>query len=204
MHYQFGSQQYIRTLLSRINHLHNRAVRIVCGLHKSEHVSRHRQAIGWLSVPLLTQHRTLFSMLDQYKWWGILLNPPMQFGRHHTHNTRCLVHFAIIARCRLELTKRHFQHKAINYIVEPTATATFQWLTVYSSQSLFVIVCCIYYIVSCICIVCCSFVAFTCISFVYFGMEEQLCQMLESKQMNQIKSNQIIDVQTLKLMSIIM
>ena len=43
---------------SRINHLHNRAVRIVCGLHKSEHVSRHHQAIGWLSMPLLTQHRT--------------------------------------------------------------------------------------------------------------------------------------------------
>ena len=45
--------------LSRINCLHNRAVCIVRGLHKSEHVSRHRQAIEWLSMPLLTQHRML-------------------------------------------------------------------------------------------------------------------------------------------------
>ena len=37
---------------------------IVCGLRKSDHVSRHRQAIGWLSVPLLTQHHTLCGMLD--------------------------------------------------------------------------------------------------------------------------------------------
>ena len=51
---------------SRINHLHNRAVRIVCGLHKSEHVSRHHQAIGWLSMPLLTRHRTSCAKLDQY------------------------------------------------------------------------------------------------------------------------------------------
>ena len=37
--------------LSRIDRLHSRAVRIVCGLSKSDHVSRHRQAIGWLFVP---------------------------------------------------------------------------------------------------------------------------------------------------------
>ena len=61
--------------LSRINRLHNRAIRIVCGLRKSDHVSGHRQAIGWLSVPLLTQHRTLCGMLDQYAGRGILLNP---------------------------------------------------------------------------------------------------------------------------------
>ena len=54
--------------LSRINHLHNRAVHIVCRLRKSDYVSRHCQAIGWLSVPLLTQHRTLCAMLDQYSY----------------------------------------------------------------------------------------------------------------------------------------
>ena len=82
--------------LSRINHLHNRAVRIVCGFHKSDHVSRHCQASGWLSVPLLTQYRTLCAMLDQYTCRGILLNPPIQFGRYHTHNTRCPVHLYIL------------------------------------------------------------------------------------------------------------
>ena len=101
--------------LSRINRLHNRAVRIVCGLRKSENVSRHCQAIGWLSMPLLTQHRTLCAMLDQYTCRGILLNPPIQFGRHHTYNTRCPVHCAMVARCRLALSKRHFRQKAITW-----------------------------------------------------------------------------------------
>ena len=82
--------------LSRINRLHNRAVHIVCGLRKSETVSRHPQAIGWPSVPLLTQHHTLCAMLDQYTCRGILLNPPIQFGRHHTHNTRCPVYSTMV------------------------------------------------------------------------------------------------------------
>ena len=101
--------------LSRINRLYNRAVHIVCGLHKSVHASRHRQDIGWLSVPLLTQHRTFCAMLDQYTCRGILLNPPIQFGHHHTYNTRRPVHSTMITWCRLELSKRHFCQKAITW-----------------------------------------------------------------------------------------
>ena len=74
-----------------------------------------RQAIGWLSVPLLTQHRTLCGMLDQYAGRGILLHPPIQFGRQHTYSTRCPAHFAMIARCRLALSKRHFLQKATSW-----------------------------------------------------------------------------------------
>ena len=96
----WGAAVYQNSLFI-INHLHNRAVHTVCGLHKSDHVSRHCQASGWLSVPLLTQHRTLCAMLDQCTCQGILLNPPIQFGRYHTHNTRCPVHFAVVAQCRL-------------------------------------------------------------------------------------------------------
>ena len=49
--------------------------------YKSEYVSRHRQAIGWLSVPLLTQHHTLCAMLDQphIHVEAILLNLPIKF-----------------------------------------------------------------------------------------------------------------------------
>ena len=101
--------------LSRINRLHNRAIRIVCGLRKSDHVSGHRQAIGWLSVPLLTQHRTLCGMLDQYAGRGILLNPSIQFGRQHSYSTRCPAHFAVIDRCRLALSKRHFRQKVTSW-----------------------------------------------------------------------------------------
>ena len=40
--------------------------------------SKHSQAIGWLSVHLLTQHCTLCDMLDLYinQGNGISLNPP--------------------------------------------------------------------------------------------------------------------------------
>ena len=61
--------------LLRLNRLHNKAVRITCGLHKSDHISSHRQSIGWLPVSLLIQHRTLCAMMDQYTGRGIQFNP---------------------------------------------------------------------------------------------------------------------------------
>ena len=77
MPYQFGGQQYIRIVNPELaNQLLNRVVCIVCGLHKSEHVSSHRQAICWLSVPLLTQRHTLCAMfvviLDHFRKLHIL------------------------------------------------------------------------------------------------------------------------------------
>ena len=101
--------------LSRINRLHNRGVRITCGLRKSEHVSNHRRTIGWLSPQVLIQHRTLGAMLDQYINRGIPLTPRIKFGRHHAYNTRCPIHFAEIARCRLALSKRHFCNRATTW-----------------------------------------------------------------------------------------
>ena len=101
--------------LLRLNRLHNRAIRITCGLRKSDHVSSHRQTIGWLPVSLLIQHRTLCAMMDHYIGRGIQFNPPLQFGRLHTHNTRCPTHFASVCRCRLALTKRHFRQKATTW-----------------------------------------------------------------------------------------
>ena len=64
-------------------------------------------------MPLLTQYRTLCAMLDQYTCQSILLNPPIQFGCHHTYNTGCPVRSAMIAQWRLALSKRHFHQKAI-------------------------------------------------------------------------------------------
>ena len=54
-------------------------------------------------------------MLDQYTSRGILLNPHIQYGRHHTHDTRRPLHFAMIARCRLALSKHHFRHQATTW-----------------------------------------------------------------------------------------
>jgi len=83
--------------LFRITWLHNRGVCVTCELCKSENVSNHCQTIGWLSIPLLIQHRTLCAMLDHYTSRGILFIPPIQYGCHHTHETRCPTHFANIA-----------------------------------------------------------------------------------------------------------
>ena len=98
MLYQFGGQQYTaKNFPSRINQLHNRVVCITCGLRKSEHVSSYCQTLGWLSAPLLIQH-TPCAMLDQYTMASrdILLDPPIQYGCHHTYDTRCPMHFAMI------------------------------------------------------------------------------------------------------------
>ena len=96
--------------LSRINRLYNRAVHIVCGLHKLDHVYRHCQAIGWLSVFLLTPHRTLYAVRSIcVKVFYLIL--PFKFGRHHTHNTRCPVLSTLTMSESL-------------YMVKLTATAT--------------------------------------------------------------------------------
>ena len=101
--------------LSRINRLHNRAVCITRGLHKSEHVSSHRQTIGWLSASSLIQQRTLCATLDQYTSRSILLNPHIQYGCYHTPDTKYPLHFATIA---LALSKHHFCHQATSYMME--------------------------------------------------------------------------------------
>ena len=92
-----------------MHRLHNQALRITCGLQKYDNISDHRQNIGWLMVSSLIQHRTLCAMMDQYTGRGIQLNPLLQFGRLHIHNTRYPAHFVSIC---LALTTCHFRQKA--------------------------------------------------------------------------------------------
>ena len=94
--------------LVRLNSLHNRALRITCGLRKYDHISDHRRNLGWLLVSSLIQHHTLCAMMDQYTGRGIQLNPLLQFGRLHIYNTRCPAHFVSICQCRLAHPNRHF------------------------------------------------------------------------------------------------
>ena len=114
-----GTSAVHQDSLLRLNCLYNRAIRITCCLHKSDHISIHCQTIGWLPVSLLIQHRTLCAMMDQFTGRGIQFNPPLQFRQLHTHNTRCPTLFASICWCRLALTKCHFWQKATvpNFIV---------------------------------------------------------------------------------------
>ena len=97
---------------------------------KAEYVFRHQQAIGWLSMPLLIQHRTLCYVIPLYES-KYLLNPSIQFRCHHTHNIRCSVYFVIIIWCRLALSKCRKN----------------SWLYAFC-----------FIIILCTCIVCCNFV----------------------------------------------
>ena len=44
-------------LCSRLHHLYNCAVRVVCGL--SDHVANSRHTLGWLSLDNLMKHRAV-------------------------------------------------------------------------------------------------------------------------------------------------
>ena len=64
---------------------------------------------------IMFQHHALGAMLEQYIGQGILLDPRIQFGRHHTYNTRCPSHFAEITQCKLPRCKHHFRQKATSW-----------------------------------------------------------------------------------------
>ena len=82
--------------LLRFNRLHNRALRITCGLRKSDRISNHCQTIGWLPLSLLIKHCTVCAMMDQYTGRGIQFNLSLEFGWLHTYNTKCSTHFASV------------------------------------------------------------------------------------------------------------
>ena len=73
--------------------MHNRAVRLCKSLHKYDHVSHHYQSLNWLPFEFLVQHRSLCAMNKLFKFQRIPLDPPIVFGRIHSHQTRIRVFF---------------------------------------------------------------------------------------------------------------
>ena len=97
--------------LVRLNHFHNRALRITCGLRKLAIIVR---TLAGFRIFIDTASHPLCHDGPIY-WGGIPFNPLLQFGRLHIHNTRCPAHFVSVCRCRLALTTRHFRQKATKW-----------------------------------------------------------------------------------------
>ena len=79
-----------RDSLSRLSCLHNRGIRLTCGLRKYDHMSQHRTRLGWLPVNSFVKYHSLITLFrDHYIGGSVSLNPAFQFGRTHSYGTRC-------------------------------------------------------------------------------------------------------------------
>jgi len=99
---------------SRLEKMLNRAVRVVYGLRKFDHVSALRRKLDWLSVPSLIQHQCLLKLYRHYHAETentILLQPPIKFGRQSSYETKTAPYFAVPCRFRLSFTQRFFRSK---------------------------------------------------------------------------------------------
>ena len=99
--------------LQRLQRMHNRAVHLCKSLHKYNHVSHHYQSLNWLPFELLVQHRSLCAMNKLFKFQCIPLDPPIVFGRIHSHQTRTRVFFAQPVWCRFSFTQRYFRSSLV-------------------------------------------------------------------------------------------
>ena len=74
--------------MSLLQRMQNRAVHMTCGLRKYDHVSQDRANLGWLPMSEFVKYRTILTMFGQhYLGEGILLQPPIDFGRKHSYRT---------------------------------------------------------------------------------------------------------------------
>ena len=73
-----GSSHSYR-LLSCLRRLHNRSVRLTCDLHKYDHVSNHRERLGWLPVDSFVRYHSLLTLFqDYYTTRSVPFNPNMR------------------------------------------------------------------------------------------------------------------------------
>ena len=103
--------------VSHLQHLQNRAVRVTKSLQKYDHISAHRNNLNWLPISHQIRLRSVCAMLRYYRQERkcLLLDPPIQFGRQHLHQTRCRKAFASVALCCLASTKRNFRFAATTW-----------------------------------------------------------------------------------------
>ena len=89
-------------------------IRATKSLQKYDHISRHRNNLNWLPISYQIKFRSIHAMLLYYRQdiGCLLLDPPIQFGRQHSYQTRCRENFASVAMCRLASTMRHFRFAA--------------------------------------------------------------------------------------------
>ena len=61
------------------------------------------------------QYRSLCAMHRHYLGDAIPFVPPITFGVHHSHNTRCPSSFANLPRCRLSFTQHFFHYRTAKW-----------------------------------------------------------------------------------------
>jgi len=101
-------------LQSRLEKMFNRAIRVVYGLRKFDHVCTLRRKLGWLSVQSLIQHHCLFMLYRHYHSDvenTIQLSPPIKFGKQSCCDTKTAPYFAAPNRYRLSFTQNFFCSK---------------------------------------------------------------------------------------------
>ena len=80
----FGVTLLNYNILSRLEKMLNRAIRMVYGLRKFDHVSTLQRKLGCLPFQFLIQYHCLLVLYHHYhsdEKNTILLSPPLQFGR---------------------------------------------------------------------------------------------------------------------------
>jgi len=99
----------------RLRQLHNCSVRLTCDLHKYDHVSNHRERLGWLPVDSFVRYRFLLTLFqDYYTNRSIPFNPAFEFGHTHYYETRCPLHHILTIHPRMAFCQRHFRHKMLS------------------------------------------------------------------------------------------
>ena len=75
----------------RLQRLQNCAIRFCTGSRKYDSVCQYHHQLQWLPISELIEYQTLCQMYQQFHFKHshcISLNPPIQFGHHHSHHTR--------------------------------------------------------------------------------------------------------------------
>jgi len=112
--------QYICVGLPLIIRLHVPLIIIViiasCDLRKYDHVSNHRERLGWLPVDLFVRYCSLLTLFwDYYTSRRIPFNTAFEFGRTHYYETRCPLHHMSTIRPRTAFCQRNFWHKVSSW-----------------------------------------------------------------------------------------
>ena len=103
-------------LSSRLRRMQNRAVRLAFSLKKYDHVSDYYKQLHWFPLDQLINFHSLCSMHKQFHQRRCIpLEPPIEFGQSHSHNTRSSSSFARIVWYKLSFSQRFFRYRATQW-----------------------------------------------------------------------------------------
>ena len=67
--------------------------------------------MGWLPIDSFVKYHSLLTLFDYDTGGGVALNPAIQFGRTHLHETRCPPHHINTFRFKKSFGQKHFRHQ---------------------------------------------------------------------------------------------